>query len=92
MRRALAYIRAGDIYQVNVTQRFQARCPGDPFDAYRLLRVQSPAPFAAFLRAPDFAVLSSSPELFLRYEPGTRLIETRPIKGKIGRASCRERV
>ena len=87
VRRALAYIRAGDIYQVNVTQRFQARCPGDPFDAYRLLRVQSPAPFAAFLRAPDFAVLSSSPELFLRYEPADRLIETRPIKGTRPRGS-----
>ncbi|HEY4684928.1 MAG TPA: aminodeoxychorismate synthase component I [Dehalococcoidia bacterium] len=81
LERALAYIRAGDIYQVNLTQRFQAPCAGDPFDVYRLLRAQSPAPFAAYLSGPGFAVLSSSPELFLRYEPGTRLIETRPIKG-----------
>ncbi len=87
VRRALAYIRAGDIYQVNLTQRFQGACAADPFDVYRLLRLQSPAPFAAYLRAPDFAVLSSSPELFLRYEPGERLIETRPIKGTRPRGS-----
>ncbi len=81
VRRALAYVRAGDIYQVNLSQRFQAPCPGDPFQAYLSLRAQSPAPFAAYLRYPGFAVLSSSPERFLRYESRNRLIETRPIKG-----------
>ena len=81
VRRALAYIRAGDIYQVNLSQRFQAPCQGDPFDVYLGLRAQSPAPFSAYLRYPDFAVLSSSPERFLRYQPYDRLVETRPIKG-----------
>jgi len=81
VRRALAYIRAGDIYQVNLSQRFQAPCQGDPFDVYLGLRAQSPAPFSAYLRYPDFAVLSSSPERFLRYQPHDRLVETRPIKG-----------
>jgi para-aminobenzoate synthetase component 1 len=81
VRRALRYIRAGDIYQVNLSQRFQARYEGDPFDLYVGLRTLSPSPFAAFLRFPEFAVLSSSPERFLRYDPSDRRIETRPIKG-----------
>ena len=47
MRRALEYIRAGDIYQVNLSQRFEAACAEDPFDVYLRLRALSPAPFAA---------------------------------------------
>ena len=78
---ALAYIREGEIYQVNLSQRFQAPYAGDLFEAFLRLRTHSPAPFGAFLRYADFAVLSSSPERFLRYEPRGRLIETRPIKG-----------
>lgn len=85
--RALAYIRTGDIYQVNISQRFQAPCAEDPFDVYLRLRAQSPAPFAAFLRYPDFAILSSSPERFLSYDPGSRIVETRPIKGTRPRAA-----
>lgn len=81
VRRALEYIRAGDIYQVNLSQRFEAASPQDPFDVYLRLRALSPAPFAAFLRLPECAVLSSSPERFLRYTPADRRIETRPIKG-----------
>ena len=81
VRRALDYIRAGDIYQVNLSQRFQGPCHEDPFEAYLRLRAQSPAPFGAYLRYPEFAVLSSSPERFLRYRPSDRLVETRPIKG-----------
>jgi para-aminobenzoate synthetase component 1 len=81
VRRALDYIRAGDIYQVNLSQRFQAPYAGDPFDLYLALRTLSPSPFAAFLRFPEFAVLSSSPERFLRYDTANRGIETRPIKG-----------
>lgn len=78
---ALDYIRAGDIYQVNLSQRFEAPLEGDPFDAYMRLREQNPAPFAAFLRTPDADILSASPERFLRYNATSRHIETRPIKG-----------
>ncbi len=90
VRRALEYIEAGDIYQVNLSQRFQAACRADPFDVYLCLRAQSPAPFGAFLNYPEFSVLSSSPERFLRYEPRTRTIETRPIKGTRPRGACLE--
>jgi para-aminobenzoate synthetase component 1 len=81
VRKILEYIQRGDIYQANLTQKFSAPCPVDPFDAYLTLRALSPAPFAAFLRTPWSCVLSSSPELFLRYDPTSRRIETRPIKG-----------
>ena len=81
IQRALGYIRAGDIYQVNLSQRFQASCHRDPFDVYLGLRTHSPAPFGAYLSYPGFSVLSSSPERFLLYRPQDRLVETRPIKG-----------
>ena len=56
----------GDCYQVNLTQRFEARADGDPWAAYLRLREINPAPFAAYLDFPDGRVLCSSPELFLR--------------------------
>ena len=81
--RARAYIEAGDIYQVNLAQRFSAPYSGGGFELYRRLRDVSPAPFAAYLDLRgDFGgveVLSSSPERFLLAD-GDRL-ETRPIKG-----------
>ena len=87
VRRALAYIEAGDIYQASLSQRFQAACERDPFDVYLRLRSRSPAPFGVYAQYPGFAVLSSSPERFLRYDPASRLIETRPIKGTRPRAA-----
>ncbi|MCH7485285.1 MAG: aminodeoxychorismate synthase component I [Chloroflexi bacterium] len=81
VERALDYIRAGDIYQVNLSQRFSVPLSGDSFDAYLRLRQDNPAPFAAFLRLPEADVLSASPERFLRLDPLSRRIETRPIKG-----------
>jgi para-aminobenzoate synthetase component 1 len=79
--RALAYIYAGDVYQVNLSQRFVAPLEDDPFDCYLRLRTQNPAAFAAFLHLPEAHILSASPERFLRLDPPTRGIETRPIKG-----------
>jgi len=81
--RVLDYIRAGDIYQANFTQRFLGRiAPGvRPFDLYRRLRGRTAAPFSAFLNLGDGrAVASGSPERFLRMDAAGR-IETRPIKG-----------
>lgn len=79
------YIREGDCYQVNLAQRFSALAAGEPWDAYRRLRALNPAPFAAYMRIPDGAVLSSSPERFLKLRQG--VVETRPIKGTRPRAS-----
>ena len=73
------YIREGDVYQVNLTQRFSAPVQGHPWDAYLRLRNLNPAPYSAYFSTPDGAILSSSPERFLRVD-GQR-IETKPIKG-----------
>jgi len=74
------YIYAGDIYQANLTQRFSVNWEGDAWNLYSQLHQQNPAPFAAFLPYPDFQVLCSSPERFIRIQPDGQ-IETRPIKG-----------
>jgi para-aminobenzoate synthetase component 1 len=79
------YIREGDCYQVNLAQRFQAPCTGDPWLGYRRLRAINPAPFAAYLNLPFGQVLSSSPERFLEVRGGH--VETRPIKGTRPRQS-----
>ncbi|OGT80270.1 MAG: aminodeoxychorismate synthase, component I [Gammaproteobacteria bacterium RIFCSPLOWO2_02_FULL_47_50] len=73
------YIREGDCYQVNLAQRFMIKVSGSPWDAYLRLRKINPAPFASFFNLPDCAVLSSSPERFLKVTNG--LVETKPIKG-----------
>jgi para-aminobenzoate synthetase component 1 len=78
-RQVQRHIRAGDCYQVNLTQRFKARAEGDAWHAYLRLREINPAPFAAYLDLPDGKILSSSPELFLRVTDGR--VETKPIKG-----------
>ncbi len=73
------YIVAGDVYQVNLAQRFHARVERPPFEVYRALREASPAPYAAYLEFGRRALLSSSPEQFL--ELSDRRLVTRPIKG-----------
>ncbi|HET7296146.1 MAG TPA: aminodeoxychorismate synthase component I, partial [Gemmatimonadales bacterium] len=80
VRRVIEYVFAGDIFQANLSQRLEAPLEGTPFDLYRRLRRRNPAPFAAYLDFGDLVVASSSPERFLRVEPGGR-VETRPIKG-----------
>jgi para-aminobenzoate synthetase component I len=74
------YIVAGDIFQANLSQRFQAPLREPPFELYRRLRRRNPAPFAAYLAFGEVTVLSASPERFLRLDPDGQ-VETRPIKG-----------
>jgi para-aminobenzoate synthetase component 1 len=78
--RVREYIVAGDIFQANLSQRFEAPWAGDPCSLYQRLRRINPAPFAAYFETPEFAVVSASPERFIRVDAaGT--VETRPIKG-----------
>jgi para-aminobenzoate synthetase component 1 len=79
--RVREYIRAGDIFQANISQRFQSALTESPFGLYRRLRRRNPAPFAAYLGFDAVTVLSASPERFLRLSETQRLVETRPIKG-----------
>jgi len=80
VKRIKEWIAAGDIYQVNLSQRFEAEIGGGSlFDLYGTLREASPAPMAAWLSLEGREVLSSSPETFLKISG--RGIETHPIKG-----------
>ncbi len=89
VRSIKGYIAAGDVYQVNMTQRFAARLHGrEPWQIYRELARVNPAPFAAYLGFGEVQVLSSSPERFLRLLD--RHVETRPIKGTIRRGDSPE--
>jgi len=76
---AREYIAAGDIFQVNLSQRFESDFLGDPYDLYQHLRSINPAPFAAYLGFDDVVVVSASPERFLKVNGD--LVETRPMKG-----------
>ena len=89
VRRGREYIAAGDIFQVNLSQRFTVDLQCHPAEAYLQLRKVSPAWFAAYMQWEDKAVLSSSPELFLR-RCGQEVI-TRPIKGTRPRKGDPER-
>ncbi len=73
------YIAAGDVFQVNLSQRFEAKLTVHPYELYRRLRGINPAPFASYLNFDEVTIVSASPERFLRVEGDW--VETRPIKG-----------
>jgi para-aminobenzoate synthetase component 1 len=75
----LDHIRAGDVYQINYTQRVYFDCPGDPFDLYLRLKEVQPVSYAAFINMGKSVVISGSPELFLRFNQNTIL--SKPMKG-----------
>jgi para-aminobenzoate synthetase component 1 len=79
--RTVEFILAGDIFQANITQMFEAKIPEgfDPLAFYRVLRLKNPATFAAFMDYGDIQIASSSPERLLRHDGVT--VEARPIKG-----------
>ncbi|WP_375408681.1 aminodeoxychorismate synthase component I [uncultured Methylobacterium sp.] len=87
VERVRDYIRAGDIYQANLAQRFEAALPPgfDAFGLYRRLRATNPATFGAYLAFEGLKIASSSPERFLKLEG--RSVETRPIKGTVRRVA-----
>jgi len=92
VEKAIDYIAEGDIYQVNLTHRFEADWRGTPAEnlaLYRRFREVSPAPFSGYFDIAGKTILSASPELFLRISG--RTIETRPIKGTRPRYRDRER-
>jgi anthranilate/para-aminobenzoate synthase component I len=80
------HIARGDLYQANLTQRFDAPFSGDPFTLYRALVAANPAPRSAYLEIPGLAVASISPEVFVDVDPRGHA-ETRPIKGTRPRVS-----
>ncbi len=85
--RVREYIHAGDIFQANLSQRLCSVISIQPLELYRRLRERSPAPYAAYFHTGEAALVSSSPELFLRLRGGE--VETRPIKGTAPRSGDR---
>jgi len=73
------YIKAGDIFQVVPSQRFQFETSADSFNVYRVLRVVNPSPFLFYLTFGDFCLIGSSPEILVRVEDGT--VTIRPLAG-----------
>ncbi len=73
-------IEAGEAYQVCLTHRKERDCAADPWDLYRKLNELNPAPFSSYFELPEVAIVSSSPERFLRVDED-RWVESRPIKG-----------
>jgi len=83
VRKAKAYIRAGDIFQVVPSQRFSARTNADPFEIYRALRVVNPSPYLYFLKLGDISVVGSSPEMLVKIHGRDAFY--RPIAGTLPR-------
>lgn len=79
VEKIIEYIKAGDVYQVNMSQRFEMQFSGDTFTLFRHLYEKNPAPFFAYINAGDHQMVSTSPERFLLMEGNH--VETRPIKG-----------
>ncbi len=79
IKRIKDYITAGDVYQVNLSQRIETQSDIPPCQLYKNLRSVNPAPFSGYLAFDDVAIISSSPERFLHVN--ARHVQTRPIKG-----------
>lgn len=86
VRRVIEYIVAGDVFQVNLSQRLLYPAQDDSVSLYLRLRRCNPAPFAGYFDLGDFQIVSASPERFLRLSDGR--VETRPIKGTRPRSAC----
>lgn len=88
VEQAKEYVRAGDVFQVVLSQRFSSQLQADPFDVYRALRTINPSPYMFFLRFGQTLVVGASPEVLVRKE-GDR-VELRPIAGTRPRGASAE--
>ena len=79
VRKAKSYIRAGDAFQIVVSQRFEAKTNADPFEIYRALRVINPSPYLYCLKLDDVSVVGSSPEMLVKVQGRTATY--RPLAG-----------
>ena len=88
VQRCVEYIRAGDIFQVVISQRLEVDVEADPFEIYRTLRVINPSPFMFFLRTADVTLVGSSPEIMCRVVDGH--VTVRPLAGTRRRGANEE--
>jgi len=85
---AKEYIKAGDIFQVVLSQRFDLRLNADPFDVYRVLRQVNPSPYMYYVKHPDLTIVGSSPEPMVQLRNGK--VISRPIAGTRKRGADEE--
>ncbi len=85
VKKIIQYLTAGDIYQANLSQRFETGFSGNAYALFLALFQRNPAPFFSFIQAGDHQIVSTSPERFIR-QTGNQ-VETRPIKGTIARGT-----
>jgi anthranilate synthase component 1 len=88
IRKCVEYIRAGDIFQVVISQRLELELGCDPFEVYRTLRVVNPSPFMFFLRTPEVTLVGSSPEIMCRVVDKQATV--RPLAGTRPRGATDE--
>jgi anthranilate synthase component 1 len=88
VRKCNEYIKAGDIFQVVISQRLTVPLAEDPFEVYRTLRVVNPSPFMFFLRTPKCTLVGSSPEIMVRVADGK--VTVRPLAGTRRRGRTEE--
>ena len=88
VQKCVEYIRAGDIFQVVISQRLEVDIQSDAFEIYRSLRVVNPSPFMFFLRTPDVTLVGSSPEIMCRVVDG--VVTVRPLAGTRPRGHTEE--
>ncbi len=90
VERVKDYIAAGDVYQINLSQRFSAPLETGGWELYQALRSVNPSPFGCYLDMPGLELASASPERLVRLDGRTREVETRPIKGTRPRGATPE--
>ncbi len=88
VEKCVEYIRAGDIFQVVISQRLELDIRSDPFEIYRTLRVVNPSPFMFYLRTPSVTLVGSSPEIMVRVVEGR--VTVRPLAGTRRRGATEE--
>ena len=88
VNKIIDYLKAGDIYQANLSQRFETDFSGDAYSLFLDLFKRNPAPFFSYINAGDHIIVSTSPERFIR-QNGTH-VESRPIKGTIARGLTKQ--
>jgi anthranilate synthase component I len=88
VERSLEYIRAGDIFQVVLSQRMRTTITAPPFEIYRTLRIVNPSPFMFYLRLPGVTLVGSSPEILVRVVQGK--VTVRPLAGTRRRGATDE--
>ncbi len=88
VNKIISYLKAGDIYQANLSQRFETGFSGDTYSLFKDLFRRNPASFFSYINAGDHTIVSTSPERFIRQKG--RSVESRPIKGTIARGATEE--